>query len=1543
MLRRILLLPLVGLLFIIDGKAQCSVDYSTTNYFCDLDSLLLHAIPAIGQPPFSFLWETGETTQTIMIPLALGDYMVTMTDANGCVATINCHIKPFPQVLYYPYNQNACEGDTVLLELEWFRDSIPGALYEWSTGETTPSIQLTDDITWSVTVTDPTTGCEFIIDDSPFPFWENPEVEIIGPTEICGEQSITLSLEGGPFDGGLWLPEWIWGYTYEVTEPGMYVVIVSNPEASFCHGFDTVFTSEGDMPPPQLTGPPNLCEGQNGTITITNSASYTSFLWNTGENTSSIAVDEPGTYTVTVSNATGCVATASLTVGDNAGPSGVLSPTAATCGLSNGSIDLTMTPPGNYLYAWSNGSSTQDISNVPPGDYEVTITDLNGCTSIIEEMIPDQPLVITINETITPNSSCNGFNGAINISVLPAGNYDYAWSNGADTEDISGLGPGAYTVTVTTGLTCIATDDFVIDDVSNAADINPIITVATCGLPNGSIDLQLVGGTAPFVFSWSNGDVVEDLSDLAAGSYAVTVTGSDGCVSVTSVTVPNENVAIDIQGSIIPNSSCDQSNGAVDINVLPAIDYLYSWSNGAASEDLFDIGAGTYTVTVTSGNSCVQTASFTVTNENTPFAITGNTQPDISCIDPSGAIDVSVTPAGAYTFQWSTGSQTEDLQGLVTGVYEVTVTNADNCAITASFAVDQATPSIAISGITINNSSCQVPNGSLDIAITPGGNYSFIWSTGATSEDLQDIGAGAYAVTVADQNGCSADTSFTVLDSSTPFALSALTNSNTVCVAANGSIDLTIAPAGSYVFIWSNGNTTEDLQGLSAGSYSVTVTDPNQCVGIDTFIVSDNTPPMDVTAVITGDTCNAGRGGIDLTVLPGSNSYLWSNGSTVEDLSDVAAGAYFVTITNASGCVATDSFLVNNVNNSFTISGNSTNNTSCNTPTGAIDLSITPSGPYTILWSNGMATEDLSQLNEGIYKVTVSDAAGCSSVADFNIQDLATPIAVSYEVGPSHCAAADGFIELGITPATGNTVIWSNGSSNEDLIGITAGNYFVTITNGNGCDTSLAFVIPDSGSTFIASAITSSVTDCDVANGAIDLSIEPVGSYTYAWSNGMLSEDLGNLTAGSYTVTITDAFACTLIETFSIAAETSSPIITAAITEATCGQPNGSISLSVESDTGYLIQWSTGSADSTISSLIPGVYEVTVTAENGCTATGEWTVANVNTNFEVASSTANITSCIVSNGFIDLTVTPPGNYSFAWSNGASTEDLSDLSSGLYTVTVTDVSLCASIEQFEINDAFSTPVISGDAMDPMCGRPTGSIAISVEPPGDYQVSWNTGDTLTTISQLSAGTYSVLVADQLGCEAEATFELFEQESLEANIDASIDASGTGMVHCSLMLNVPMSSIASIEWTPDEQMSCHDTMCIEQDILVLARTEVQARITDINGCTAIASLLLNIDKEYKVYIPNVFTPNEDGPNDRFTVYGNEEIEQIVLLEIFDRWGNNVFINEEFPPNESQYGWDGFFKGQLMNPAVFVYHAIVLLSNGETQHYAGDVTLIR
>ena len=1525
--------------------AQCAVDYSTMNYFCDLDSLILSAVPIEGVPPFSFIWETGETTQSIMIPLALGDYMLTMTDANGCTAIINCHIKPFPQVLYYPYNQNACLGDTVTLFLEWFRDSIPGATYLWSTGETTPTIQLTDDIIWSVTVTDPSNGCEFEIPPGLFDFHHTPDPEIVGSNFLCNGQSITLSVDGGPFGTIVWYPAGAYQETYEVTSPGEYIVWVSSPEASYCWKQDTINITEDDITPPILDGPPELCGEQTGTITITNYALYEEFLWSNGVTTYSFTVDEPGTYSVTVTADGGCTATESITVNAGTGPELSTVASASSCGESNGSIDLTAIPPQSFEFLWSNGATTPDLNNVPAGTYSVTVTDQNGCTSVTTDVIPDIPVDITINETITPNTSCNSFNGAIDLFITPAGEtYSITWSNGATTEDIEGLLPGSYSVTVTTGVNCVATGTFEVEDLSGAAEIFSNITPSSCGESNGAIEIQLSGGQGPFTYLWSNGETTDFLTDIQAGTYSITVTGSDGCVSSSTILVPEENPDINISGIVFPNTSCDGGNGEIDITVSPTNTYIFSWSNGSTSEDLISLSAGDYSVTVSLGLTCIESASFTVTNSNIPFDVTGISLPNTSCLSPNGAIDIVVSPSGSYTYTWSGGQTTEDLQGLDEGNYEVTVTDAEGCSIVSTFTIENQNINPTISGITIHNTSCQIPNGQIDIAVEPTGTYTYLWSTGDSVEDLLNIGGGTYTVTVTSNEGCTASQSFVIEDQATGFMLSGNVISNTSCTTPNGVVDLTPDPPGSYNFLWSNGATTEDLSALPGGVYSVTVTDIQACSSTASFVVLDIQDPPQITAVIQDEVCGEGNGSIDLNVMPPGSSILWSNGTTGEDLTALSAGTFSVEVTAPNGCTTSDTFQVNNTSNNFTLSGLVNNNTACLVSNGSIDLLVQPVGIYSFLWSNGDTTEDLQSLPAGQFSVTVTDADGCSSIEIFTVQDNSTPPVISASIVHATCGQDNGEVDLSVTPASGNSFLWSNGSQSEDLTQLFPGMYTVTVTDANGCSAVAQAEVLSSGSSFDVSGTITANTSCLTPNGSIELSVEPNAFYIYAWSNGSSSPVIQNIQGGIYTVTVTDELNCPVIDTFLVENDIVVPLLNLTATPATCGQNNGSVELSVTQTSNNTFLWSNGSTTEDLSGLLPGIYTVTVTSMTGCSAEAWIEVVNYNSSYSISGLTQSNTSCTLPSGSINLTIEPAGSYSFTWSNGQTTEDLFNLSAGIYEVTVSDAANCNSTERFVIEDEINLPVISDLVQLATCGENNGSIFLTAPQGANYSYIWSTGDTGSELFDIGAGNYRVTVTDLNGCTAAEEYTMPESEPLQLELDA--DLSGmiiNGTVSCSLNLNVPIETIDTIMWEPHSQMSCNAAVCTEQTFTIEEPTMISVMAFDTNGCMGVANLLLDIGVEDRVFIPNVFSPNGDGPNDKFTVFANEEVQEVVELEIFDRWGNKVFVNESFPPNDPNYGWDGIFRGKPMDPAVFAYRAVVLLSNGDERAYKGDVTLVR
>ena len=215
------------------------------------------------------------------------------------------------------------------------------------------------------------------------------------------------------------------------------------------------------------------------------------------------------------------------------------------------------------------------------------------------------------------------------------------------------------------------------------------------------------------------------------------------------------------------------------------------------------------------------------------------------------------------------------------------------------------------------------------------------------------------------------------------------------------------------------------------------------------------------------------NGAIDLiTGTPGTFTFLWSNGQPTEDLQQLAGGTYSVTVTADDGCTNTATFDIINTNSNFSFIGDITPNTSCTLPNGAIDLTVSPPGTYSFLWSSGASAEDLQNLSQGIYGVTVSDINNCSTVASFSVGDsLLIPVTTAL-LSPATCNGSNGAIDLNVTPAIGNTYLWSNGSTNEDLSNLSPGNYSVTVTGANGCVSSDTFLISNQNSNFTSVSYT---------------------------------------------------------------------------------------------------------------------------------------------------------------------------------------------------------------------------------------------------------------------------------------------------------------------------------------------------------------------------------------------------------------------------------------------------------------------------------------
>ncbi|HJW30702.1 MAG TPA: hypothetical protein VJ508_15820, partial [Saprospiraceae bacterium] len=507
-------------------------------------------------------------------------------------------------------------------------------------------------------------------------------------------------------------------------------------------------------------------------------------------------------------------------------------------------------------------------------------------------------------------------------------------------------------------------------------------------------------------------------------------------------------------------------------------------------------------------------------------------------------------------------------------------------------------------------------------------------------------------------------------------------------------------------------------------------------------------------------------------------------------------------------------------------------NTSCILANGNIDLNVFPAGNYTFAWSTGATSEDIGQLAAGQYQVTITDSSQCASIGSFIIGSNTPDPVITEVITPSTCNASNGTIDLTITPSLNNSFLWSNGAVSEDLANLSSGIYSITVTGSNGCTATADYMVPNQNVAITINAITLPVTSCVSANGAIDVTILPAGTYTYLWSNGAGTEDIGTLNTGIYSVTVTDQLGCSSSASFTIDDQTAAPSIANVVTPSTCSQSNGQIDITITPVGVYSFSWSNAATSEDVTNLLSGTYQVTVTGLNGCSASASFTVPDQNSNFVINASVTDNQSCVLSTGAIDLTITPAGSYTFLWSNGLTTEDLIQLSSGIYTVTVTDPFHCSTSDLFTIEDISSAPVMTGIVTPTKCGTPNGAIDITVTPPGGNQFRWSNGASTEDLDNLSSGSYSLTITDLNGCTSSDNFQIAGSSPVVIDIHVDLTQQAQGQFTCNLEINQPLSGIESITWTPQEMMSCQEVLCMEQTFSITQPTQIDVMVTDTNG---------------------------------------------------------------------------------------------------------------
>ncbi len=678
---------------------------------------------------------------------------------------------------------------------------------------------------------------------------------------------------------------------------------------------------------------------------------------------------------------------------------------------------------------------------------------------------------LTIASIEATSVQCNGGNDGLASVAMIGGEepYHYQWSNGRETATIDSLEIGGYTVTITDANgTAQATSTTIGQPPAISAGIQGS-AISCFGMKDGFAKVISLGGTGQHNYLWSNGKTTKKINNLPSGEYTVTITDGNGCTLTRSYEV-TEPLELTVTAAKNDVSCFGGNNGSVMANAIGGTgsQLIFAWSNGDSTQNIADLTAGIYTITVTDGNDCMATEAVEVVQP--PLLELEVTSTFTSC---NGGNDASATVtfsggAGTIAYLWSNGKTTPTIDGLPTGTFSVTATDASGCTATASTNITD--PAMLSVEVETNDPSCiNALNGSAEAMVSGGtGSIAYLWSNGDTTSVIDGLGPGNYQVTVTDINGCTATS---IVELFGPGTLSVeITIADPRCNnAMDGSVEaIATGGFGNITYLWSTGDTASFIENLGSGSYEVTVTDGNGCLATSVADLIDP-PPLHLSLMDSHASCegvNNGAMTANASGGTGNLSYMWNTGDTTAFINNLFAGEYSVTVTDENGC---DTMAMDTVENYFQLFLNAVVvDVSCHgTANGIIDLS--PFGttePYHYEWSDNIAGNESAawMLEGGTYYVTVSDPDGCGIVDTFQVSEPDEIQIVTDSVIAAIGNNADGAINISVSGGTpGYSYQWFLGndliSVEEDPTGLLAGEYTLMLTDVNNCDTSLTITV----------------------------------------------------------------------------------------------------------------------------------------------------------------------------------------------------------------------------------------------------------------------------------------------------------------------------------------------------------------------------------------------------------------------------------------------------------------------------------------------------
>ncbi len=1422
-----------------------------------------------------------------------------------------------------------------------------------------------------------------------------PEVAIAPPATLtCADTIIALSGSATANSTAL-IYEWstangnlLSGATtpeLSTDTPGTYTLQVTNATNECAQSISVEVGQDVEIPTVDA-GPATTLNCAETTYTLQASASGNgplSYAWTsqdgniaTGSNDLNATIDAPGTYTLQVINETnGCTNSSSVSIDQDVALPAITvdADPQIDCDSPTASLDGSNSDSGpNLIYEWSTpdgnfneATDAPTITALQAGTYTLQITNTDNLCTVTEA-------VTVVENTAVPQADA-GTNGILNcdVSSISIGGSNtsqdgplvYTWTlNGApiasaDSPTFEANQPGLYQLSVlNTDNQCEALDEVEVS-------IDTILPTATALAPDvltcttTSLQLDASGSSqgGSFTYAWSTPDGQLDSPEdvlnptvSSGGTYTLLVTdNSNGCQQQVSIEVQQDTLSPVADAGAPIRLTCTDTLLNLDATGSSQGSFLYNWSGPGLASGTSGLNPavqvpGTYLLEVINiQNGCSATDEALVTQDITPPAIAIDAPEMLDCALTEQLLNATGSSQGTdFTYNWTTsnGSITGGANTLqpnigAPGTYNLLITNTDNgCTSSQSVEVGQDITPPVVAASTPDTLTCTTTSLQLDASGSSSGPvFDYNWSTsngilqsGTNTPTPVVSSGGLYLLTLTNtENNCISTLEVSVVQDTIAPVAEAGSPQELNCDFPVLSLSGIGSSTNGFTYNWDGPGLLSGTNGLSPevnqpGMYTLAVTnDFNGCAATDVVAITQDTITPTI-AISDPQVLNC-----DLTAqqLQAGNS---SQGTEFQ-----------YTWTTPNG----------NIN-----SGGQTLQPTINAP-----------GEYTLLIEN--------------------TSNGCDALASIVVeQDTITPEVAALTPDTLTCAVTNVAIDASASSSgpdfdynwsTSNGQIISGGQTNSPTVS-SGGTYTLVLTNtANFCSSELTIPVVQDTLAPVAEAGTTAELNCDSPSLILSGTGSSTGGFSYEWQGPGVLNGGGTLNPavnlpGTYTLVVTNNFnQCTAMDAVEITQDVNLPSVVFT--------PPGMLTCAVETvlldasastqGDNFTFNWSTldgnfvGSTTSLAVSIDePGTYDLTI--ENmltGCSNSNQVVVDQDIIAPVAEAGNTFVLECWEDTANLDGSNSQQGpNITYQWTtigggftSGTTTSAPVINAPGLYTLLVTNTENgCSAQDQVLVTQP--VPEASFDLIQPPCFGDPGTIRFPQVTGGTppYEFSIDGGDSYqagSIFTNVTPGNYELIVRDENGCTYEASAAIIQPDSTVAIIEpaeATIQFGESYTING--QTNLIPGEIADIFWSNPGSLSCDD--CLRPTARPLRTTDYLVTVVSQNGCIDQAPFRLFVDRTQTVYVPNAFSPNGDGTNDLFYIFARSGvIENIRAFRIYNRWGEPVFEGYNLSPNNPEHGWDGTFRGEQMNNAVFAWHAEIEFIDGTVEHFKGDVQLSR